>query len=276
MTPTLKQLQASTLRSDKFLTSQIEDTEKRLKRTLARLERKVIDKASGLSFDEDGRLKGPKWTLNQAVKLHKQTARLFEAEYGGYIKAATDRFDVIAEHVIDDFQRLDVPAAYGKVSKRTLKALKTQGYQVYHTLGIEAQNRIAQAVYDSLIAGVTFSELSRRIRGAITGHKDIAGRPLTQYASLYAQDSTMSVYRAMHIAAAEEAGLDHYLYTGTIIEGSRSFCRDHIGKVYSREEIDAMNAESWSGKSGHPLTSCGGYNCRHHWQAVDPDWLKQS
>ena len=51
------------------------------------------------------------------------------------------------------------------------------------------------------------------------------------------------------------------------------FCHDNLGHVYNRAEIATMDNMSWHGKSGPPMTSCGGYNCRHHWQAVDPEWL---
>ena len=33
---------------------------------------------------------------------------------------------------------------------------------------------------------------------------------------------------------------------------------------------------SWAGKSsGDPFIVRGGYNCRHHWVATDPDWLNE-
>ena len=116
-------------------------------------------------------------------------------------------------------------------------------------------------------------EFSTRIAGAINGHADVKGRPLAIYADLYAQDSTMGVCRSLHLAIAERAGLDHFIYTGTIIGGTRKFCHDNLGHTYTRAEIATMDNLSWHGKSAPPLTSCGGYNCRHHWQAMDPEWL---
>ena len=54
----------------------------------------------------------------------------------------------------------------------------------------------------------------------------------------------------------------------TIVVGTRKFCHDNPGHVYNRAEIATMANMSW------PSPHCGGHNCRHHWQAVDPPWLK--
>ena len=35
-------------------------------------------------------------------------------------------------------------------------------------------------------------------------------------------------------------------------------------------------SRSWSGKkSGNPLVVRGGYNCRHQWSYVNPDWYNK-
>lgn len=272
-TPSLQDLASMAAVEDKYLTGEIENQQARLRRSLKRLEARVVNLASTLHKNAAGEVTGYKWTLAQAREFHRELAVAYESIYGVSASANIGRFQAVAQQVQEQFEALGVPAAFGNVQKRTLTALSEQAYQVYHTLGVESQNRIAQAVYDSLIAGIEPAELNQRIAGAITGHKDVRGRPLTQYAELYAQDSTMGVYRSMHQATAEQAGLDHFLYTGTIIEGSRQFCREMLGRVLSREEVAALESRSWDGKSGPALTHCGGYNCRHHWQAVDPEWL---
>ncbi|MEO0075964.1 MAG: hypothetical protein ABIK31_07710 [candidate division WOR-3 bacterium] len=57
-------------------------------------------------------------------------------------------------------------------------------------------------------------------------------------------------------------GVSYFRYSGATT-GARPFCRERIGKVYSIEEIRAMdNAQ------GLPVEFfCGGYNCRHRWVA---------
>ncbi len=46
-----------------------------------------------------------------------------------------------------------------------------------------------------------------------------------------------------------------------------------MGKVFTLEQIQQLNQLNWQGKSGDLFTSRGGFNCRHHWQPVKPEWL---
>jgi hypothetical protein len=262
--------------ADKYLSDAVEGQQERLRRALKRLETRVVNLAQTLHQGEGGEVTGWKWTMAQAREFHKSLAAEYEAIYGRAASKNIDEFQNVAEFVQGQFEEMGVPAPFGQVHGRTLKALGEQSYQVYHTLGADSQNRIAQAVYDSLLAGIEPAELNARIAGAINGHVDVRGRPLAQYATLYAQDSTMGVYRSMHVVSAEQAGLDHFVYTGTVIEDTRPFCRRNLGRVLSREEIAKLDQEGWNGKSGPAMTHCGGYNCRHHWQAVDPEWIRDA
>lgn len=59
---------------------------------------------------------------------------------------------------------------------------------------------------------------------------------------------------------AREAGVERFKYVGPPAE--RPFCRDRLGKTYTRVEIEQM-----SNGQGLPVaTYGGGYNCRHTWQ----------
>jgi len=48
------------------------------------------------------------------------------------------------------------------------------------------------------------------------------------------------------------------------VAGARPFCRERVGKVYSIEEIRAMD----NGQGLAVEYFCGGWNCRHRWVAV--------
>ena len=72
---------------------------------------------------------------------------------------------------------------------------------------------------------------------------------------------------------ADEVGLTSYIYYGTIIRDSRDFCVEHVNKIFTEEEARELWQRDWQGKSGSdPFLDRGGYNCRHHWQPVNPDW----
>ena len=67
---------------------------------------------------------------------------------------------------------------------------------------------------------------------------------------------------------ATRAELDHFLYFGTIQDTTRPFCRALVGKVFTAEQIDQMS----NGMLNPVKVFKGGWNCRHSWVPVDPDW----
>ena len=78
------------------------------------------------------------------------------------------------------------------------------------------------------------------------------------------------------------SGLTFVKYYGDIIPTTREICRNLVNGVYNKRKgglftIDEVRklwtSRSWSGKkSGNPLVVRGGYNCRHQWSYVNPDW----
>lgn len=55
-----------------------------------------------------------------------------------------------------------------------------------------------------------------------------------------------------------------YWYAGPADALVRPFCRRHLGKVYTKAEIDALD----NGQLPHPFLTAGGYNCRHLWMPI--------
>ena len=91
--------------------------------------------------------------------------------------------------------------------------------------------------------------------------------------SLYAQ--------CRNFNKSKDAGLTYIKYYGDVIPTSRDHCKNMVGGVYDRrksgiftiDEVRKLWNRSWSGKkSGNPLIVRGGYNCRHQWSYVNPDW----
>lgn len=260
--------------TESFLDTMVEAHEKRIVRSLAACEKKIALLAGKLSKDPTGKIKGPHWTLSQAQGVHRQLERIFEETYGQAYKSNIAEFGVVSKLLKDNFKKLKIPAAFNTVDLEVMQRLKEQAFDVYHTLGVQTQNQIAQAIYDAVLAGQSFSDLAATITGAVIGHKDRVGRPLTTYAGTYAHDSLMSFYATVHKKKAEDAGLNHYLYYGNVIRDSRPFCIIRAGKVYSKDEIEAWNEMIWKGKApGDVFIRRGGFRCRHHFHAVRPEWV---
>jgi len=78
-------------------------------------------------------------------------------------------------------------------------------------------------------------------------------------------DTALSIYGRQ--VEAEHAGDDAttvFAYMGPVDQKTRDFCLDHVGKVYMRSEIDALD----NGQLSNVFLTGGGYNCRHVWHEV--------
>lgn len=104
--------------------------------------------------------------------------------------------------------------------------------------------------------------------------RDRSGNNLRRYAYQQVHDALMQFNGSFTQAKAQEAGLTHYEYYGSLVRDSRDWCVGLAGQVLSQDEIREKWANSsWQGKApGDPFVVRGGYNCRHHFMPVDPDW----
>ena len=112
--------------------------------------------------------------------------------------------------------------------------------------------------------------------------RDRAGENMKRYAGQILNDSLRDFDATLNFNKSKDAGLTYVKYYGDVIPTTREICRNVINGVYDKRKgglftIDEVNnlwaSRSWSGKkSGNPLVVRGGYNCRHQWSYVNPDW----
>ena len=74
----------------------------------------------------------------------------------------------------------------------------------------------------------------------------------------------MAYQQVVHFEKAEKAGIELFLYVGPDDEVTRPFCVEHVDRIFTREQIDAMD----NGQNLPVMIYRGGYNCRHHWRPV--------
>ena len=112
--------------------------------------------------------------------------------------------------------------------------------------------------------------------------RDRAGENMKRYAGQILNDSLRDFDATLNFNKSQDAGLTFVKYYGDVIPTTRDHCRNIINGVYNKRKsglftIDEVNSlwtrRSWKGKkSGNPLIVRGGYNCRHQWSYVNPDW----
>ena len=112
--------------------------------------------------------------------------------------------------------------------------------------------------------------------------RDRAGENMKRYAGQILNDSLREFDAQLNLAKSKDAGLTYVKYQGSNIATTRDFCRLVRGGSYdirknglfTIDEVKKLwSSRGWKGKkSGNPLIVRGGYNCRHQWSFVNPDW----
>lgn len=89
---------------------------------------------------------------------------------------------------------------------------------------------------------------------------------LQQHYESVTRDLFQEIDRTTQQVYADKLELNYAVYSGTIKDNTRPFCKARIDKVYSREEIGNWRNLEFQGKPKvyDPFIHCGGYNCRHH------------
>ena len=116
--------------------------------------------------------------------------------------------------------------------------------------------------------------------------RDRAGENMKRYAGQILNDGLREFDSQLNLAKSQDAGLVYVKYQGSNIPTTRDHCRlVRTGKYDTRKSglftIDEVKSlwtrKSWKGKkAGNPLIVRGGYNCRHQWSYVSPDWYDET
>ena len=116
--------------------------------------------------------------------------------------------------------------------------------------------------------------------------RDRAGENMKRYAGQILNDSLRDFDATLNFNKSNDAGLTYVKYYGDVIPTTRQLCRNVVSGVYNKRQgglftIDEVrklwSSTSWKGKkSGNPLIVRGGYNCRHQWSYVNPDWYNKA
>ena len=117
--------------------------------------------------------------------------------------------------------------------------------------------------------------------------RDRAGENMKRYAGQILNDSLRDFNATLNFNKSKDAGLTFVKYYGDVIPTTRQICRNIVNGVIKSKRRDGLftidevrriwSSRSWSGKkAGDPLVVRGGYNCRHQWSYVNPDWYDSS
>lgn len=126
---------------------------------------------------------------------------------------------------------------------------------------------IRQVISKGVASGQRFDELVRDVKALVQGTDDNVGT-FKRYYKTQLFDALQSTDAQQGKLYADRLKMDAARYVGGIVENTRRFCCERNGLVFTREEMQAMNRLSWSGKKGPVETDRGGYECIHQWRWI--------
>ena len=202
-------------------------------------------------------LKAAKLPAKEAAKaLGGLEAAVAEAGLGGHFDAIRELFTEQYSLVQDEFKATTGKTALlNSFTRDSLDALIDERLNLAASFVTDYLGDVRSAVLDSVILGQPF----KPVELLTTAEGGTFSKLKTEV------DTTLMAYqRIVHLEKAKKAGIEKFLYVGPEDDITRQFCLEHVDKIYTREQIDAMD----NGTDLPVAIYCGGYNCRHHWRPV--------
>jgi hypothetical protein len=253
--------------NDVAITARLTKFESDLAIVAARLERKIAGLVAELEV-ADGALAisdyNIGWALNSADNLKAAAA---EAGYASVVAEFVGDYDQVVVRAKELYSLIAPNQPWTRVNSGTLHALQQMDVEYFTTLGDFTMQEIHKELYQHVLSGSTFKEMSESIGAAVTNPKH------ARYAATYAQDAIMGFNATLDQMVMGGDTAQAFYYAGTLMKTSRKFCIDRVGKRYTRGQIEAWQGLKWQGKApGSVFTVRGGYNCRHRLLPVPVGW----
>jgi hypothetical protein len=200
------------------------------------------EQARGLLREGTARGKASSSNLRRQLKERGLDAVLSRTQ------AAYEQTLILVENIMGDVT--GKPFEYASTNRAQLETLIS-----YSQLGVVKQ-------LSTNIEGLRNSIAATVLLGAEPNYEALESRLVTltraQLTTEY-ETEVAAFHRAANDVAAEQAGIERFVYYGGLINDSRSFCRAHAGNIYTKEELSRMD----NGQGLPVIPYLGGYNCRH-------------
>lgn len=237
----------------KKLVALAETHQAKLAKALIELEKNIATIMASAPL-KDGRLFDLQWAIQARVVLRQA----IEKDYLVAIDKIIREYKGVAANALS---MLSEYTEFAKLDPAVIRQLQSLSFKGFEDIGQQYLDVISKEVYNNTLTGVSFAESVAVIKATIdTG--------LKKYASQGLHDSLMQFDATINTKMAIDAGAKTFKYQGPDDSATRPFCEKHVGKVYTKEEIEEIwNSDTWAGKiSGNPFVVRGGYNCRHRFR----------
>ena len=221
---------------------------------LVRLENRIADLMSTAPL-RDGDLFDLEWAIQARTELRQ----VIEQEYLATVDNIIREYAGVADDIVA------MLGTYGDVTKldpAIISQLQSLTFRGFEDLGQNFLDAVSKEIYESTLTGTSFVNSLAIIKQSVDAS-------LGRYAKQALHDGLMQFDAAVNTRIALEAGATEFKYYGPDDSVTRDFCEKHVGKTYTKEEIEEIWSGTWAGKiSGDPFVVRGGYNCRHRFRGI--------
>lgn len=269
-------LERAARESDESLSRMMDAYDRQLFATIQDIEREILRLLRELELGPSGNILNTSANLQRAINAWYAATRFAQQEIAELADRWVSQFDQVAQFIQRNLTDIGIPFVFTAVDEGLIRAIKDLSAIDMNT-GVNFVYRdLQRELMGEVLVGGNFNNLVRTIQAKLSadllsGSIEIAaGQSLGNISSRIAHDSLMTMYADLHLKKANDAGIDRFLYVGSLVRDSRPFCIARAGKIFTRKEIDLWNNMDWTGKirGTSVWVARGGYNCRHHFQAV--------
>lgn len=231
----------------------------------------VVWAASNLTLNEITTEQIISENLTKVTQLRSQIRGLIaSSELEKTIKAYMLEFGIVAAKI--DKYMLSINSEYSVTSE--LRQILLNGVELAKEAMLKSGldtailNPVQNILNSAATGNMKLSSLTKMLKTQLG-----KAAPQIRYAKQIASDALHIFVRQYQQQGAEKLGLRHYVYSGTAMATSRTFCRQRLGKAFSKQDVESWAKLDWEGKNGSTDAAsifwlCGGYNCRHQLRPI--------
>ena len=263
---TASTLQQSATRDAALIDDMTEAFARELATVLDLITAKIRTLVRQLQRNPNGRVVATTQNLALALRLRADLKQaLQEAGYPEFaFKFADEPLDRLALQMLKAGTKTGAAAQLGAFDIEALAALKQLRLADLLQVGEDIAVQLWRVTVDGVLGTRPVLDLVDDIADLL----DISERRARQVYDTAVSTFSRQVAQLGTTGEPDEA----FFYVGPVDQKVRPFCLEHVGKVYSRKAIDAMD----NGQLPNVMLTGGGYNCRHIFKRVsrfDPELL---
>lgn len=242
---------------------------------LSGVEKELFESASefisSLKKAADGSIKPSMENIKLVEKYRLQLDKLLlEGKYYSKVNAFLRSYSGVTT-LINEYFSLAIENY--SVNETLLKAVLNSSVDTtLETLlesGVQASFRepVIRLLKDNVTGNSSIAALRNALREQVLGLETKPGL-LSRHVKQVSSDALEQYKRNYMLSVSNDLQIEHYFYSGSEIGSTRPFCKERVGKYYTKAEVESWASLNWSGKAAGTnkttiFTTLAGYGCRH-------------